>query len=101
MTSDGPLTLTAIVLGTIWALCTSALVETANTGTFVKVTVLTVAKGVTAASGVSRRLWMVIQSPTARISENNFQVRSLVSQSRFDIVQLPVCLSSGRGSFLV
>src|SRR5579859_2806113 len=85
MTSEGPLSLTVTTFGTTWALCTSALAETASTGRFENVTVLTVAKGVTATSGVSRRLWMVIQSPAARIRENNFQVRSLVIQSRFGI----------------
>src|SRR5208282_5913483 len=84
MMSDGPLISTATRLGTIWALCTSAPAETASTGRFVYVTVVTVANGTTA-SGVSRRLWMVIHRPTARINENNFQVKSLVIHSRFGI----------------
>src|SRR5664279_902389 len=84
MMSAGPLTLTATMWGTIWALCTSAPAETASTGRFVYVTVVTVANGTTA-SGVSRRLWTVIHRPTARISENNFQVKCLVIHSRFGI----------------
>src|SRR5271154_6052117 len=54
------------------------------------------------ASGSSRILWTVSQMTTARKTENNFQPKSFVSQSRMGLKDyLEPGFNVGRGSFFV